>query len=41
MNIYGYVRESGTDQNEGRQIVALRDVGVTDKNIFTDKQSDK
>lgn len=28
MNIYGYVRVSSTDQNEDRQMVALREVDV-------------
>lgn len=39
--IYGYVRVSSTDQNEERQINALTDVGVLEKNIFMDKQSGK
>ncbi len=39
--IYGYVRVSSTDQNEGRQMIALREVGVDKKNIFVDKQSGK
>lgn len=39
--IYGYVRVSSTDQNEERQIVALAEVGVPEKNIFMDKQSGK
>ena len=38
---YGYVRVSSRDQNEDRQLIALREVGVTDKNIFIDKQSGK
>ena len=41
MNIYGYVRVSSTDQNEDRQMVALREVPVPEKNIFVDKQSGK
>ena len=41
MNIYGYVRVSSTDQNEDRQMIALREVGVPEKNIFMDKQSGK
>ena len=41
MNIYGYVRVSSTDQNEDRQMVALREVDVPEKNIFMDKQSGK
>lgn len=39
MNIYGYVRVSSTDQNEDRQVIALREVSVPPKNIFVDKQS--
>ena len=41
MNIYGYVRVSSTDQNEDRQMIALREVCVPEKNIFMDKQSGK
>lgn len=41
MSVYGYVRVSSKDQNEDRQMIALREVGVTDKNIFVDKQSGK
>lgn len=41
MEIYGYVRVSSTDQNEDRQLIALRQQGVDEKNIFTDKQSGK
>lgn len=36
-----YVRVSSTDQNEDRQMIALREVGVPEKNIFMDKQSGK
>ncbi len=39
--IYGYVRVSSTDQNEDRQMLALRQIGVADQNIFMDKQSGK
>ncbi len=41
MNIYGYVRVSSIDQNEERQMVALRDAAVPEKDIFMDKQSGK
>lgn len=41
MKIYGYVRVSSTDQNEDRQLIALREQGVNEKNIFIDKQSGK
>ena len=39
--IYGYVRVSSTDQNEERQMVALAEAGISEKNIFMDKQSGK
>lgn len=39
--IYGYARVSSTDQNEERQVVALRQVAVPEKNIYTDKLSGK
>lgn len=41
MVTYGYVRVSSTDQNEDRQMIALHQVGVEDKNIYMDKQSGK
>ena len=41
MSTYGYVRISSTDQNADRQILALKTVGVTKKDIFLDKQSGK
>ena len=34
MNIYGYVRVSSTDQNENRQMIALRKAAVPEKNIL-------
>lgn len=40
-NIYGYIRVSSTDQNEDRQLIALTEIGVPEKNIFMDKQSGK
>ena len=40
-NTYGYIRISSKDQNEDRQLIALRDFGVTDNHIFIDKQSGK
>ena len=39
--IYGYIRVSSRDQNEDRQMVAMRDQGIPEKNIFMDKQSGK
>ena len=41
MGIYGYVRVSTREQNEDRQIIALREVGVTEKQLYIDKQSGK
>ena len=41
MNIYGYIRVSSRDQNEDRQLIALKEVGVQDKNIYLDKQAGK
>ena len=41
MATYAYVRVSSTDQNEERQIIAMKQVGVPDNNVFTDKQSGK
>ena len=38
---YGYVRVSTKDQNEDRQLIAMREAGVADKNIFIDRQSGK
>ena len=40
-NIYGYIRVSSRDQNEDRQMIALRELQVPEKNIFMDKQSGK
>ena len=39
--IYGYVRVSSNEQNEIRQVLALRNAGVEKRNIFVDKQSGK
>jgi len=38
---YGYVRVSTIDQNEDRQMIAMKENGVPKKNIFMDKQSGK
>ena len=40
-NIYGYVRVSTREQNEDRQVIAMREMDVCDRNIFIDKQSGK
>ncbi len=39
--VYGYIRVSSNDQNEDRQLVAMRAKSVPMENIFTDKQSGK
>ncbi|MCD7801731.1 MAG: recombinase family protein [Clostridiales bacterium] len=39
--VYGYVRVSSRDQNEDRQLIALREVDIPEKNIYMDKQSGK
>ena len=41
VNVYGYIRVSSRDQNEDRQLVALKEVGVSEKSIYLDKQSGK
>ena len=41
MNTYGYVRVSTKDQNEDRQLIALHELGLSDKYIYVDKQSGK
>ena len=39
--VYGYVRVSSTDQNEDRQMIALHELGLEDRQIYMDKQSGK
>ena len=39
--MYGYARVSSREQNEDRQIIALKEMGVPEENIFIDKQSGK
>ena len=38
---YGYIRVSTRDQNEERQVIAMREFGVPEKNMVIDKQSGK
>lgn len=38
---YGYVRVSSKDQNEDRQILAMREFGIEKSDIYLDKQSGK
>lgn len=39
--VYGYIRVSSTDQNEDRQMIALKQKKVPETHIFMDKQSGK
>jgi len=39
--VYGYVRVSSMDQNEDRQVLAMREMGVAENNIYVDKISGK
>lgn len=39
--VYGYVRVSTREQNEARQMVAMREYGIDEKCIYIDKQSGK
>lgn len=38
---YGYIRVSTKEQNEQRQLIALREFGIDDKHIYLDKHSGK
>ena len=38
---YGYARVSTREQNEERQLIALREFGLNDGQIILDKQSGK
>ena len=40
-NTHGYIRVSSTDQNEDRQLDALRRITIPPRNIYMDKQSGK
>lgn len=40
-NIYAYVRVSTLQQNEDRQVIAMNEVQVPEKNIYVEKQSGK
>ena len=39
--IFGYCRVSSKEQNEERQIVAFKDYGIDERDIYIDKQSGK
>lgn len=38
-NLYGYIRVSTREQNEERQILALKELSIPEKHLFIDKQS--
>ena len=35
--IYGYFRVNTKEQNEDRQMIAMREIGVPERNIYMDK----
>jgi len=39
--MYGYIRVSTKEQNEDRQVIAMRDFGVSDRDMVIEKQSGK
>lgn len=39
--IYGYIRVSSAEQNEARQVIAMREAGLDGNHIYMDKQSGK
>ena len=39
--VYGYIRVSTREQNIERQVISLLEAGVSEKNIYIDKQSGK
>jgi len=41
MSVYGYIRVSTHDQNEDRQLKALQEIDVPEKNNYLDKRSGK
>ena len=40
-NTYGYIRVSTREQNEDRQLIALREMSIPEQNIFMNKQPGK
>ena len=41
VHTYGYIRVSTKDQNEDRQIIAMKQFGVEDRFSYIDRQSGK
>lgn len=40
-NNYGYIRVSSADQNEDRQLIAMRELPIPEKHLFVEKRSGK
>ena len=40
-NIFGYIRVSTKEQNEDRQLIAMRELRIPERNLYIDKQSGK
>ena len=40
-NKYAYIRVSSKDQNIDRQVEAMRNIGILEKNMYIDRQSGK
>lgn len=38
---FGYIRVSSKDQNEERQIISMKEFGISERDIYIDKQSGK
>ena len=38
---FGYIRVSSKNQNEGRQLEAMKKIGINEQDIYLDKQSGK
>ncbi len=38
---FSYIRVSSKDLNEGRQLEAMRKIGINERDIYFDKQSGK
>ena len=41
MQTYAYIRVSTREQNEDRQVIAMREFGVAERNMVVEKQSGK
>ena len=41
MNKYAYIRVSSKDQNIARQVEAMLNIGIIEKDMYIDKQSGK